>query len=58
MSTVSTPSFESGKKFIPKPEKPDQAEFEKNLKAAQQEHDNVRQKLVSFPELRSSSLQG
>jgi hypothetical protein len=39
---------ESGKKFISKPEKPDQAEYEKNLKAAQEGHDKVRHKLVSY----------
>ncbi|RPB02100.1 hypothetical protein L873DRAFT_484994 [Choiromyces venosus 120613-1] len=36
---------DTGKKFVQKPEKPDQAEFEKKLKAAQEDHDRVRQKL-------------
>jgi len=51
MTDIATPSAalgtaNPGKKFVQKPEKPDQVEYEKNLEAAQEEHDKVRQKLV------------
>ena len=52
MTDIATPpgavlgTADTGKKFVQKPEKPDQIEFEKNLQAAQEEHDKVRLKLV------------
>ncbi|CUS12016.1 unnamed protein product [Tuber aestivum] len=47
MTDIATPSVAlgTGKNFVQKPEKPDQIEFEKKLKAAQEEHDEVRQRL-------------
>jgi hypothetical protein len=39
---------ESKKTFVQKPEKPDQAEFEKNLQKANDEHVAVREKLVRY----------
>ncbi|CAZ81816.1 unnamed protein product [Tuber melanosporum] len=51
MTDIATPfaaalgTADIGKKFVQKPEKPDQTEFEKRLKEAQEEHDKVRQKL-------------
>ncbi|PUU84071.1 hypothetical protein B9Z19DRAFT_1070962 [Tuber borchii] len=51
MTDIATPptaalgTADTGKRFVQKPEKPDQIEFEKNLQAAQEEHDKVRQKL-------------
>ncbi|KAG0641834.1 hypothetical protein HOY80DRAFT_998950 [Tuber brumale] len=45
LSAAALGTADIGRKFVQKPEKPDQTEFEKNLKAAQEEHDKVRQKL-------------
>lgn len=45
MATTEEPK----KTFVQKPEKPDQAEFEKNLQKANDEHAAVREKLVSYP---------
>lgn len=47
MADTATLSVEDGKKnFVQKPEKPDQAQFDANLKIAQDEHAAVRDQIV------------
>jgi len=45
-SSAAPGTADTGKRFVQKPEKPDQIEYEKNLQVAQEEHDRVRQQLV------------
>lgn len=47
MTDYATASVEDGKKsFVQKPEKPDQEQFDKDIKIAQDEHAAVKEQIV------------